>query len=263
LLELYQHQLSPIHKLDARVKIIFTLVLILSISLSPIGAWPAYILFLTIIISINILSRIRLGFVQRRAALALPFVLSAFPLIFLGPPPQVSFPLFNNLVISVSPMGIERFISIGVKAWISVQAAVLLAASTPLSELLQSFRQLHIPKVFIAIIELMWRYLFVMVDEAGRMIRARNSRSSIIPGKQKSGGSVFWRATVTGGMAGNLFLRSIERSERVYAAMLSRGFNGEALEIQRKRFGKKEWAITLSSLFVLFLVLVSGFIFGA
>jgi cobalt/nickel transport system permease protein len=53
------------------------------------------------------------------------------------------------------------------------------------------------------------------------MMRARTSRSTQIGKPYHSGGSVLWRAQVTGNMAGSLFLRSIERSERVYAAMLS------------------------------------------
>jgi cobalt/nickel transport system permease protein len=263
LFELYQHHISPIHALDARVKIIFTLVLILTTSFLPSGAWMAYVLFLTIILSIISLSRIGLVHVQKRAVLVLFFVLSALPLIFLGPSPILSFSLFGKLIIPVSLKGLERFISIAIKAWISSQAAIILASTTPFSELLNGFRQLRIPGIIIAIIELMWRYLFLMVDEAGTMIRARNSRSSKRPDKRNSGGLVYWRASVTGGMAGSLFLRSIERSERVYAAMLSRGFTGEPLEIQAKGFGKREWVITLFAFFVFFLILVSSFVFGA
>jgi cobalt/nickel transport system permease protein len=263
MLELYQHHISPIHALDARVKIIFTLVLILATSLLPSGAWPAYVLFLTIILAVTSLSRIGLVYVQKRAVLVLLFVLSALPLIFLGPSPIVSISLFGNLIVPISLAGMERFISIAIKAWLSFQAAILLASTTPFSELLNGFRQLRIPGIIISIIELMWRYLFLMVDEAGTMIRARNSRSSNRPDKRNSGGSVFWRASVTGGMAGRLFLRSIERSERVYAAMLSRGFTGEPLEIIAKGFGKRELAITLSTFFVLILILLSSYIFGA
>jgi cobalt/nickel transport system ATP-binding protein len=73
----------------------------------------------------------------------------------------------------------------------------------------------------------MWRYMGITVDEAGRMLRARTARSSILASAgSKTGGKLAWRAKVTGGMAGSLLVRSIERSERVYAAMLSRGYDG-------------------------------------
>ena len=71
----------------------------------------------------------------------------------------------------------------------------------------------------------MWRYLFVLVDEAIRLTRARDARSGSVTGR--GGGAVWWRARVAGGMAGNLFLRGYERSERIYAAMVARGYDGE------------------------------------
>jgi len=69
----------------------------------------------------------------------------------------------------------------------------------------------------------------VIREEVMRMIRARTSRSSSIFNQKISGGSLWWRAKVTGGMAGSILIRSIERSDRVYTAMLSRGYNGKSV----------------------------------
>lgn len=225
--ELYTHNRSKIHQMDARVKVIFTLAFVLFLSFTSFGAWPAYILFLALILSIALFSRLGLGFVLKRALLALPFVFAALPLIFIGPPPHVTLPVFQGIQVSYSLDGIARFASIAVKAWISVQAAIMLAATTRFPDLLIALQQLRVPKLFVAIIGLMWRYLFVISEEVTRMLRARTSRSATELGSHHEGGTVFWRARVTGGMAGSLFLRSLERSDRVYAAMLSRGYNGE------------------------------------
>jgi cobalt/nickel transport system permease protein len=73
----------------------------------------------------------------------------------------------------------------------------------------------------VATISFMYRYLFVLVDEAMRLQTAREARSV------GTGRNVVWRARVLGGMIGSLFIRSYERSERIYAAMLARGFAGE------------------------------------
>jgi cobalt/nickel transport system permease protein len=86
--------------------------------------------------------------------------------------------------------------------------------------------------LLVAMFGLMWRYLFILADEALRLMRARAARSGAPePGRgrrpARSGGSLAWRARVTGGMAGNLFLRAFERSERIFIAMLSRGYDGE------------------------------------
>ena len=58
------------------------------------------------------------------------------------------------------------------------------------------------------------------------MLQARASRSAALPG-HRAGGGLAWRARIAGNLIGTLFVRSIERSERVHAAMLARGYDGE------------------------------------
>ena len=116
-------------------------------------------------------------------------------------------------------------LSIMAKSWLSVQAALLLAYTTAFADLVDALRALRVPAIIVSIISFMYRYLAVLTDEAGRMSRARQSRSAAAP-DGRSGGSLSWRARVTGAMVGSLFIRSYERSERIYAAMLARGFAG-------------------------------------
>jgi cobalt/nickel transport system permease protein len=75
------------------------------------------------------------------------------------------------------------------------------------------------------VIAFLFRYLFILTDEVFRILRARESRSAGLPG-QIGGGSLIWRARITGSMAGQLFLRSYDRSDRIYHAMISRGYAG-------------------------------------
>jgi cobalt/nickel transport system permease protein len=248
--------------MDARLKVIFTLAFVLFLSLTPFQAWPAYILFLALILSVAILSRLGIGFVLKRALLALPFVFAAVPLIFTGPPPYAALPFFQGLQLSYSPEGLGRFASIALKSWISVQAAILLAATTRFPDLLIALQQLRIPKLFVAIIGLMWRYLFVISEEVIRMLRARTSRSATVPGARHAGGTVSWRARVTGGMAGSLFLRSLERSDRVYAAMLSRGYTGELPASDSTPLAKNDRRILGLGILILALLWLLGFLTG-
>ena len=85
--------------------------------------------------------------------------------------------------------------------------------------------------ILTTIIAFLYRYLFVLTDEVFRLLRARR-----IPfggrARQRSGGSVAWRAGVAGNMAGQLFLRSYERSDRIYNAMLARGYSGSSADDQ-------------------------------
>ena len=74
-LDPYQPRSSPIHALDGRVKFVLTLAFILTTALTPVGAWPVYILLLALIFAVVILSELGVVFVFKRAVLALPFVL--------------------------------------------------------------------------------------------------------------------------------------------------------------------------------------------
>jgi cobalt/nickel transport system permease protein len=125
----------------------------------------------------------------------------------------------------------ERFISILIKSWLSVQVAIVLAITTHFTSLLWAMQSLHVPRLLITIISFMYRYLFVLADEVYRMARARQSRSAVPNKSDKKKNNPVWQASVTGWMVGQLFLRSYERSERVYNAMASRGYRGEIKQL--------------------------------
>jgi cobalt/nickel transport system permease protein len=251
-LDPYRHRDSPLHRLDPRIKFVLTLAFILAVALTPIGTWAVYILLFAIILAVEILSDLGVAYVIKRATLALPFVLAALPVIFTTQgTPLLEIPVWSWTLV-ITQEGLARFISIALKSWISVQAAILLAASTPFPELLAAMRAVKIPRLLVAIFGLMWRYLFVLVDETLRLLRARAARSgqSDRPGL-KQGGRLAWRARVTGSMAGNLFVRAFERSDRIYVAMLSRGYDGEVRAAPLPALSPTSWLILIIGLFVL------------
>lgn len=163
---------------------------------------------------------------SRSAFIALPFTLAAFPLIFTVSEQVIATVALGPLDLTISAEGLRRFLTITAGSWLSVQVALLLAFTTPFHDLIDALRELRLPRILIAIISFMYRYLAVLGDEASRMVRARDARSGAGPAGA-GGGSIRWRATVTGRMVGSLFLRAYERSERIYAAMQARGFEGE------------------------------------
>ncbi len=230
-LHLIDHYLrikSPIHSLDGRLKLIFCLAFILCVSWLPSGSWAAYTFLLSILIALMIVADIELPYFLKRSVLFLPFLLAALPIIFEDAGVTLATFYFGEVVVTISQEGMLRFISLGVKSWLSVSAAILLASTTSYTELLHAMRSLKVPQLLVAVFGLMWRYLHLMVEEVDRLTRARLSRSGSNPSSQfHTGGRLGWRARVTGAMAGNLFIRSLERSERVYQAMLSRGYDGE------------------------------------
>lgn len=230
-LDPYRPRPSPIHRLDPRVKFVLTLAFILTTALTPIGAWPVYILLFSMVLSVEMLSELGVGYVLKRASLALPFVLAALPVLVTAKGMPILAAPVGPWTLTITLEGVERFASIAVKSWLSVQMAIVLATSTPFPDLLVAMRAVRIPRLMVAIVGLAWRYMFVMADEALRLMRARASRSGTLAGQGNGTGvrlnALYWRARVTGGMAGNLFLRSFERADRIYAAMLARGYDGE------------------------------------
>jgi cobalt/nickel transport system permease protein len=261
-LDPYRPRPSLVHRLDPRVKFILALAFILVTALTPPGAWPVYILLFSIVLSVEVLSELGVGSVLRRSSLALPFVLAALPVIFtIKGVPLLSLPL-GPWTLTATHEGLARFASVAAKSWLSVQMAIVLAGSTPFPELLLAMRAIRLPRLLVAIVGLMWRYLFVLADEALRLMRAREARSGhqAAPGAC-AGGSVAWRARVTGGMAGSLFLRSFERGDRIYAAMASRGYDGEVRAFAIPPVSPAQWSILAAGIALLGLLAAGGFLF--
>jgi cobalt/nickel transport system permease protein len=124
----------------------------------------------------------------------------------------------------------ETFAQVTVKMVLCVGAAIWLSATTPFTQLLEGLRKLKVPSLLTVMLSFMFRYLFVLTEEAIRMSRAYQSRC---PRKQ-----TLKDAANVGRLAGALMLRTYNRAERIYLAMLSRGFDGEfrTISIQRMTF---------------------------
>jgi cobalt/nickel transport system permease protein len=206
-----------------------------AVSLIPVGGFVALGIAWALVLLAAASARVGMFRPARRAFLAAPFLLAALPLIFTRTGDPLGTFQLGPLELTASGEGLRMFATIAAKSWISVQAALLLAFTTPFHELVDGLRQLRLPNVMVSIISFMYRYLGVLADEATRMNRARASRSADPGGR--GGGSLRWRARVTGAMVGSLFLRSYERGERIYAAMQARGFEGEFRHLHRRGMG--------------------------
>jgi cobalt/nickel transport system permease protein len=230
-LERYLRGTSLIHRLDPRLKVLAVLAYVLVTTSTPVRAWPAFLWLAALAGGAILLSRIPLVEALRRSAIALPFAgMAAISLPFTraGQVLWAWHPFGWH--IAITDQGVLSFATLIVKSWLSVLVSGLLVATTPFPDLLVALRALGAPTLLAAILSFTVRYLFVLVDEAMRMQRARQARSA------GPGGTLLWRVRVLGGMIGSLFIRSYERSERIYAAMLSRGFDGQVRTLTRLRW---------------------------
>ena len=123
------------------------------------------------------------------------------------------------------------FMSILLKFALTTLAALLLIATTSLPDLGSSLRRVGVPKPLVVQLLFLYRYLSVLLTEAGRMTQAYELRSASTSGLP-------YRAW--GSLLGQLLFRTLARSERIYAAMRCRGFSGEINLLRQQPFQKKD-----------------------
>ncbi len=211
-MERTSEQSSPLHLLDPRAKLLVTLlflIFLLSLSLEDISGLLLF--FIYPIVSCAI-AGIRYANIFKRSLIVLPFI------AFIG--------IFNPLIdrqpaFYVGKVGISigwiSFISILIRGIISVQAVFVLISTTGFYNLCKGMRRMGIPSLLTTQLLFVYRYISVLLQEALSMDLARSARSF----GRKSYSCRMW-----GVFIGQLFLRTIERSERIYKAMLARGFTG-------------------------------------
>ncbi|RPI21437.1 MAG: cobalt ECF transporter T component CbiQ [Chloroflexota bacterium] len=253
----YREGNSLLHLLDPRVKVAITVLYILSNAVLPDGAWAAFGIAWGLLLLGNAISGLGAGFTLRQSFIALPFALIALSTLFSVPGAPVAALQIGSLSLVITGAGLLRFTSILARSWLSVQMAILLVATTQFPDLMHALRHLRLPDVLVSVISFMYRYLFVLVDEAMRLLRGREARLARLPGK-RSGGSIGWRARVAGNLAGQLFLRSLERADRVYQAMMARGFQGQLLTLNPHQMSQTDWIAGGLAMAALLAIQVTG-----
>jgi cobalt/nickel transport system permease protein len=224
---------SPVHCLDPRAKILGLIGLVLVAVSLPAGAWAAFGALAAILVCLVALARLRPLYVLRRVTIEVPFLLAAAVLPF------------------TAEDGVVLGATVALKVSLCVLAMVILSSTTPFPSLLRGFEVLRAPRLILTIVAFMWRYLHVLAEEVSRMKRAREARGY--------SASWFWHAASTGPLIAALFVRSLERGERVYLAMTSRGYAGAMPETatSRQEMGAAD-ALFLSAMTALLVLVVVG-----
>ncbi len=191
---------SPLHGLDARSKMGALLAFLVAVSTTPPRAQLAFLAYAALVVAAMAASRLPLGGLVRRAALVLPF--------------SATFALITWW--SGQPL---RAAALGETSFLSGLAALLLIATTPLAQLLAALETLGAPRILILVVQFLYRYLFVISEQAQHMRLAAHSRLG-------AAGARGLRFDAAAGALGVLFARSWERADGIYHAMLARGFTG-------------------------------------
>lgn len=211
---LYVHEHSQIHRLAPEVKVLACFAMILSVAVTPREAIWAFGIYAVVLAGLIAAARVPFRFVLLRLAGITPFVLFALFLPFVGSGEKTTV-----LGFSVSAAGLWAMWNILAKATLGAGFSILLAATTETPQILRGMGRLKVPAILTAIASFMIRYLEVIAGEMSRMRTAMAAR----------GYQPRWitQTRPIAAASGALFIRSYERGERVYDAMLARGFTGE------------------------------------
>ncbi len=198
---------GPMQRLDARIKIVVVLGLVLVAVLTPPTA-PMVLIGLALVLSFFAgLSGLDPVIVLRRWLSLLVVVLVFALAAAQGHPDRATLGYAGVLLALVAKNGL------------AVLSLVLLSQTTAWLDLLSALRRLRAPRVLVAILEVMARHLTLLGEELTRMLQAREAR--------RFGRTGLGQIPGLASMMGLLMLRSVERGERVYAAMLARGWDGQ------------------------------------
>lgn len=221
-LDRLSYQNTVVHRLDPRAKVLCTVLFLFTVISFPKYELAGLMPFFLFPVLMTTLGDIPIGFLLKKIVIVSPFA------IFIG----IFNPILDTRAIAVIagvPLsaGWLSFFTILIKFTLTISAALLLIATTSFPGICHALRRLGVPPLFVSQLLFLYRYLFVLMEEAMRLVRARDMRSF---GNRGSNMKVVAR------LIGALFLRTVERAERIYSAMLSRGFNGDMPSVKQYRF---------------------------
>lgn len=185
-------------RLPAELKLGTALVIIAGTVAFPPRALAWYVAAGLVLLVAVALSRVPVLFLLKRLMWLSPLVLSV------------------ALVNALQPAARGGWVSVTAKSAICLLTIILVSNTTPFSQILRVLKRVRVPSLLITTLALMHRYLFVLVEEAERMRRARSART-FTPRRR-----LHWQALSS--VVGQLFVRSSERAERIYDAMCARGW---------------------------------------
>ena len=230
------------HTLTPRTRILCTILIVFAIALTPNGRWLTWAIYAAAVLSLILISRVTISILIKRIAVEFVFI----SLILLGTLfREGGETIWSWGILKITTAGLIILGSVSLKALLSLMMLNFLTLTTSIPALLNGLVALRTPPILVAILASMYRYINVLMGEFNAMRRAAASRNLT--------GSNTWQRQIIGNMMGSLFIRTYERGDRVYQAMLSRGYQGIPPVLEVPPGGRRDIiALTLTAILVLF-----------
>ncbi len=207
---------SLVHRMDPRLKLFLMIGFILVVVMTPYSEKVRFLYLAVLPLLLMGLSGISLWHFFTK-------LLRIYPMIFLITFLIPFFPTDGGHPIRIGGIpvyqeGIQKFLLINMKSVLALFISIVLTTTTDFNRLLKAMERVRIPGIVVATLAFMYRFIFLIIDEAERMLMAFQSRYIHLP--------VWTRLRMVATQIGVLFIRTYERGERVHLAMEARGFTG-------------------------------------
>jgi cobalt/nickel transport system permease protein len=243
----FAYQDSVIHRLDSRVKFIVTIVFTAVVLSLPRTSFGILVCYAVGPVTVLVLGKIPLRFAFKQILLVSPFILVL----------ALSFPFYDRMMehIYFGPFSwqmsrgwLRCFVIIG-KFTVTMLTLIALVSTTRFNCLLAGLQRLGVPRVLTVQLGFLYRYIFVLIDKAHHILRARAVRKMRNLGFKTE-------LNVAAAMLGSLLVRSIDTAEHISIAMQARGFSGKWRSISRLKVGLSDFIFALAAV-----VFMSGMYF--
>lgn len=252
-----EHARKPgwLQRLDPRAKLLMFIATVLAASLSH--SLVALLALYAVILLAARQSQVPFDFFIRRVWIGIPFFAGVviIPSIFLVPGPRLFEIPLGPITLAPSIPGLIGAVVFVTRVGVSVSLAVLLVLTTPWADLLKSLQTLRVPQVFVLLLSMTYRYIFLFLHSANSMLEARKSR---LVGRGSGNEHRRW---ITSAIISQMN-RSFKMSSDVYAAMLARGFTGTVRTYQTYRFTMKDATAIVGAIIVAAATMLVGRIIG-
>jgi cobalt/nickel transport system permease protein len=238
------------HRLDSRVKLIA--VIVFSLAVLSVRPTAVSILFCYAIgpFAMLVISNVPLKLVAKQILIVSPFiaVLAISSIFYDRTAITTGFGPYEWTTTS----GVLRCFSIVGKFIITMSTLILLAATTRFHDLLSAMDKLGVPKLLVMQLSFLWRYIFMLIDRATHMLRARAGRNLRYLG-------IKTELKTAAAMTGSLLTSSVSTAQRVNMAMLARGFNGHLYSGTNAHTHRSDWVfVTITAAYLTALQIFRG-----
>ncbi|MCP8323442.1 MAG: cobalt ECF transporter T component CbiQ [Candidatus Methylarchaceae archaeon HK02M2] len=221
-----------IQGIDPRVKfcssLVFILLAIMVKTITPL------IILLCVIFGLSFSSKISLKYFTLRTILLPGFVaIIALPLPFMTPGTTITIIGYNEFLVNITIEGVYKAVQVTLRVWACVATSILLVLTTKFSSLVHVMEKIKIPKVFVMMLSVTHRFIFLFLNESYRMVLAKEARTVKKESRLES-------MKTLANMITTLFIRAYERGERVYLAMMARGYKGHIKSLSKMKISKND-----------------------